>query len=696
MDELASLESLELLSLVSKITTELSNHLGINDKTLAEFIINLHGECSSPKEFKGKLEEMGVEFPNSLAETIDRLILTLHPKHKHKKRGGDNEADKKRDIDKESRVFKGLALPDRDVWQEDEYLEKNSKKAPEPDALDDTLALLEGLGQKARTESTSARKRSRSPDYHNDEPPRDRRRYRSGSRSRSRSRERDRRKHKESRSSRKDVVYEDGAGRGRRIEREKGRRGRYDDDGFRRPDTPELDDEPEMGKIYRGRVTAIKDFGAFVKIQGVRGNVDGLVHLSAILEGQRVNHPSDHLERNQNVFIKVISVRDGKIGLSMKEVDQNTGQDIGSSRRIGTGANSMDAGDNGRSRYGNLDSKVVPVFEGDMGNGSRTGKKRMSSPERWEIKQLIASGAISAADYPEIDEEYHMTLTGEGEFEEEEDVDIEVRGEEPPFLAGQTKQSLELSPIRVIKAPDGSLNRAAQSGTQLAKERKELRQQQAQDVAAEEAAGVDLTAQWQDPLVAPEQRQFAQGLKTAQMKKTTTDVPEWKRVTQSKDQSYGKRTSLSIKEQRESLPVYKLRNVLIKAVEENQLLIVVGDTGSGKTTQMTQYLAEAGFGNRGIIGCTQPRRVAAMSVAKRVAEEVGCRLGAEVGYTIRFEDCTGPDTVIKYMTDGMLQREVLMDPDIKRYSVIILDEAHERTIATDVLFGLLKSKAAPP
>ncbi|CAZ80891.1 unnamed protein product [Tuber melanosporum] len=158
----------------------------------------------------------------------------------------------------------------------------------------------------------------------------------------------------------------------------------------------------------------------------------------------------------------------------------------------------------------------------------------------------------------------------------------------------------------------------------------------------------------------------------------------------SKNMSFGKITNKTIKEQRESLPVFKLRSSLIKAVQGNQLLIVVGDTGSGKTTQMTQFLAEAGFADNGMIGCTQPRRVAAMSVAKRVAEEVGCRVGQEVGYTIRFEDCTGPETKIKYMTDGMLQREVLLDPDLRRYSVIILDEAHERTIATDVLFGLLK------
>ncbi|CAH8392456.1 unnamed protein product [Eruca vesicaria subsp. sativa] len=120
------------------------------------------------------------------------------------------------------------------------------------------------------------------------------------------------------------------------------------------------------------------------------------------------------------------------------------------------------------------------------------------------------------------------------------------------------------------------------------------------------------------------------------------------------------------------------------------MLVVIGETGSGKTTQVTQYLAEAGYTTKGKIGCTQPRRVAAMSVAKRVAEEFACRLGEEVGYAIRFEDCTGPDTVIKYMTDGMLLREILLDENLSHYSVIMLDEAHERTIHTDVLFGILK------
>jgi ATP-dependent RNA helicase DHX8/PRP22 len=277
------------------------------------------------------------------------------------------------------------------------------------------------------------------------------------------------------------------------------------------------------------------------------------------------------------------------------------------------------------------------------------------------------------------------------QFDEEEDeVDIEVREEEPPFLAGQTKLSLELSPIRVVKAPDGSLNRAAMSGETFARERKEQRLEKTQDRAAEEASKVDLSAQWQDPMIARDQRVFASDLRSNARNAANDIIPEWKRISQNKERDFGRRTNLPIKEQREGLPVFKFRKQLLEAIRSNQILIVVGDTGSGKTTQMTQYLAEDGYANEGIIGCTQPRRVAAMSVAKRVSEEVGCLLGHEVGYTIRFEDQTGPDTKIKYMTDGILQREILLDPLLEKYSVIMLDEAHERTIATDVLFGLLK------
>lgn len=149
----------------------------------------------------------------------------------------------------------------------------------------------------------------------------------------------------------------------------------------------------------------------------------------------------------------------------------------------------------------------------------------------------------------------------------------------------------------------------------------------------------------------------------------------------------------TLKEQREYLPVFEVRDDLRKVIRENKVVIIVGETGSGKTTQLTQYLREDGYWKYGIIGCTQPRRVAAVSVAKRVAEEVGTELGGIVGYSIRFEDCTSSHTVIKYMTDGVLLRESLNDPDLETYSSIIMDEAHERSLNTDVLFGILKKVA---
>lgn len=118
----------------------------------------------------------------------------------------------------------------------------------------------------------------------------------------------------------------------------------------------------------------------------------------------------------------------------------------------------------------------------------------------------------------------------------------------------------------------------------------------------------------------------------------------------------------------------------------------VGETGSGKTTQIPQFVLYDDLPQmqRKLVACTQPRRVAAMSVAQRVAAEMDVKLGEEVGYSIRFEDMTSSKTILKYMTDGMLLREAMNDHDLKRYSTIILDEAHERTMSTDVLMGLLK------
>ncbi|CAN0896182.1 Probable pre-mRNA-splicing factor ATP-dependent RNA helicase DEAH4 [Linum grandiflorum] len=138
------------------------------------------------------------------------------------------------------------------------------------------------------------------------------------------------------------------------------------------------------------------------------------------------------------------------------------------------------------------------------------------------------------------------------------------------------------------------------------------------------------------------------------------------------------------------LPIVQFEEQIIRTVQDNRVVVVIGETGSGKSTQLSQMLLRHGYSKSGIIGVTQPRRVAAVSVARRVAQELGVKLGEEVGYAIRFEDRTSDITRIKYLTDGVLLRESLSDPELSQYSVIILDEAHERSLNTDILLGLVK------
>ncbi|BDA45458.1 probable ATP-dependent RNA helicase DHX35 [Coccomyxa sp. Obi] len=156
--------------------------------------------------------------------------------------------------------------------------------------------------------------------------------------------------------------------------------------------------------------------------------------------------------------------------------------------------------------------------------------------------------------------------------------------------------------------------------------------------------------------------------------------------------TFNRNEKLALQDQRRRLPVYQHRREILYLVEHHATVIIVGETGSGKTTQIPQYLLEAGWCSHGrMVACTQPRRVAAMTVAARVAEETGSMLGQAVGYGIRFEDVSTPGlTQIRFCTDGVLLQEMLQDPLLTAYSVIMVDEAHERSLATDTLLGLLK------
>lgn len=439
-----------------------------------------------------------------------------------------------------------------------------------------------------------------------------------------------------------------------------------------------LDPAPILGKVYRGKVKNITSFGCFVHLIGTQDrNSDGLVHVSE-LSKERVRNPNEVVQIGQDVFVKVIKLQsNGKVSLSMKNTNQATGVEQG------TGANSTPIEHRGRE-ISKRDKNAI--------------RRPLTSPERWEIGQLIASGTASMEDYPELNREPINSIptssssaaavgeTQDGKTSHVEEVEVELNtDDEPNFLKGQLEKGpKKYESPKIVKVPKGSMNRVAIGGSNLMKVHREEKTKMKREL--EQQIRRSHTAE--DPTK-----------NSIENKKEVADLRQhlvltaWERNRMRENITFGKRTSLPISTQRKSLPVYLMRNELVKAVRDHQFLVIVGETGSGKTTQITQYLNSNGFSDRGIIGCTQPRRVAAVSVSKRVAEEVGCKLGEEVGYTIRFEDKTSSKTRIKYMTDGMLQREALLDPTMSKYSVIMLDEAHERTVATDVLFALLKQAA---
>ena len=623
---MAALAKLAKLALVNKVSKELENHLGVADKTLSEFVISLAEESADAEGFKTALAGVGAEVDDAFAESLLGLIRRGR---KRKTIGGGAEGDSgKTSEGAHSASVTDARFPGLTVRDDESHAKALTRE-------------LYGDGDASANAADDPRLSARG-------------------------------REREASHSRASVQT------------------------HARPDAPTLDGEPNVGEVYRGRVTNVMDFGAFVQLVDFKRKAEGLVHVSAIAD-RHLKSAKDGASRGESVFVKVMNRNGNKLSLSMKAVDQTTGKECAGAAAkstFGTGRsnpaprNLPPPAPRGESSLKGLSGIDASALEDAHAGSRKRPPKRLSSPELWEARQLIASGVLKVQDYPQFDPENDGMLAYEEEAEEE--VDIEMNEEEAPFLQGQTAASTgDVSPIKIVKNPDGSMQRAAMTQATLAKERRELREQQQR---ADADAESEVAARpWEDPMrrqgdavLVEEARQYGRS--------SHRDMPEWK--AKSHGQRMGQPQTMPIHELRQTLPIYKLRDQLIQAVNENQILVVIGETGSGKTTQMTQYLAEAGYTSRGRIGCTQPRRVAAMSVAKRVAEEYGCRLGEEVGYAIRFEDCTSQDTVIKYMTDGMLLREALLDDALSQYCVIMLDEAHERTIHTDVLFGLLKKCCA--
>ena len=306
-------------------------------------------------------------------------------------------------------------------------------------------------------------------------------------------------------------------------------------------------------------------------------------------------------------------------------------------------------------------------------------KKRVSAQQRqinkdnelWERNRMLTSGVVTSLEQDD-----------EPDNEAEARVHLLMHNVRPPFLDGRFVYTKQPIPVIPVRDPSSEMALVARKGSHLVRVYREQKERRKAQKKHWELGGTQLgnimgvkDKRKEEKLAPQYDGDYKSGHKYARhMDEDTAGNSKYQ----------------SIQNQRRTLPVFVVREQLLSVIRENSVVIIVGETGSGKTTQLTQYLHEEGFSRNGIIGCTQPRRMAAVSVAKRVSDEMGTTLGDKVGYAIRFEDCTTKQTVIKYMTDGILLRESLREGDLDRYSVIIMDEAHERSLSTDVLFGLLR------
>ncbi|CAF1596770.1 unnamed protein product, partial [Adineta ricciae] len=658
------LQNFEYLSLVSKICSELYNHLNLDDKDLAEFIIHLAKESNTYDIFRKKLSENDADFPDSFSSNLYRIVQKMLPAPAKTTTTIDNESETNREQSRQltdtalrKAMCPALCRPNDPSIRTMIYDETKPDIPKEKDkqTVDDLMDELVNLEAKAKSNQSVKRDdyddhkkkkkhhRNRSPDSKHD-------RKKSSHKDRKRRRRSSTGSRSDSRSSRSS--YD----RSPSPKHHSSKKTRHHDRN-ESPPRQRAPDKPVVGNIYDGTVMSIMRWGCFVRLTQFRNRLEGLVHISNIHK-DRIANVADVIKRNQVVKVKVLSCTDDKLSLSMKDVDQETGDDLNedlTKKLRGEISIENDRNPDGPAGYSSANrmNPRDPSMGGqlDINSKDNRGKssRQVSDYDQWEINQMRSAKCIDVTELPYYDAE--TGLLSKEDDSDGEDIEVEVVDDEAPFLKGYGKQSVQdLSPVKIVKNPDGSLQQAAMMQSALSKERREIQQEQRDQQQRSETFRPNGT-NYDDPM--NPDSSTSRTTSTDLNSKSGANMSEWKKSLMNSKPTFGKRTTMSIIEQRQSLPIYKLKEQLLKAVNDNQILVVIGETGSGKTTQITQYLAEAGYTSRGRIACTQPRRVAAMSVAKRVAEEFGCRLGQEVGYTIRFEDCTSPETKIKYMTDGM-------------------------------------------
>eukprot|EP00980_Cylindrotheca_fusiformis_P019320 scaffold6638_cov127-Cylindrotheca_fusiformis.AAC.4 len=364
-----------------------------------------------------------------------------------------------------------------------------------------------------------------------------------------------------------------------------------------------------------------------------------------------------------------------------------------------------DEGDMGRFLFENAKTKAREE-EMEKKRRNRFNPKReamQDDQEAWEENRLLSSGAA-----------VRSSVDLEMKTEQDTRVTLLVHQVKPPFLDGRVSFSTIREAVPTVRDNSSDFAKMAREGSatlrhlRATKEKNTMRQKfwELGGTRMGNAVGVKKGGEEGDGKEGGENEKEDATTSTGEIDyKKSSGFAQHMKNKSGKDgpvSTFAK--TKSIVQQREFLPVYGVREDLLNVIRENNCVVIVGETGSGKTTQLTQYLMEEGYSELGLIGCTQPRRVAAMSVAKRVSEEVAAsrrekngaaltskdELGGTVGYAIRFEDCTSDQTLIKYMTDGVLLRESLNDPDLNKYSCIVMDEAHERSLNSDVLFGVLR------